>query len=472
MFALYKMAHDMLHNNQCLGLPSLMVLALVGEGVASFGQTRHNLSEKENPVVKTLSSCVVKSLVYVALVSTLSFSVLADGYRNPPESASALGKIGGKIAHIDDASAVTINPANLTDLKKPEVMASLTLGYAVREIDSPYGFSDETEDPWAYLPSIFAAWPVADGEYVAGFALTVPYGRFTDWESDVFFAGVSPYYAEQSVINLAPTIAKKLTDKVSIGVGLNIYQSDVMFKQLYPWSSLTMNQADPNGTARFEGDGWGVGANAAITWKVNDKHTLAVVYRSPFSIEYDGDFDINNVPAAAAAMGVTPSSRFETEIDYPTCVSAGYGIQLTDTVRVEFDVEWIEHSRNEELPIDIGMNTALLPSSVIPQGWDDNWTYGVGIDWQFAAEWVARAGYIYLETPTPSETTLPVAAEEDQSVVSIGLGYDSENGHSLDIAFAAGLFDGRKVNDNVNPAVNGDYDFESYLVSLGYGYSF
>ena len=423
-------------------------------------------------MVRILSSRVRKSLALLVLISTLSFSVLADGYRNPPESASALGKIGGKIAHIDDASAVTINPANLTDLEQPEVMVSLTMGYAVREIDSPYGFSDESESPWAFLPSVFAAWPFAEGEYVAGLALTVPYGRFTDWEDDVYFAQASPYYAEQSVINISPTLAKKITDSISVGLGVNIYQSDLMFKQLYPWSSLTMNPADPAGKAKFDGDGWGVGGSAAITWKVNEKNTLALTYRSPFSIDYDGDFDVSNVPGAAAAMGVTPSSSFETEIDYPTVVAAGYGIQVTDTVRVEFDIEWIEHSRNESLPIDIGMNTAILPSSVIPQDWDDNWTYGVGVDWQFAQEWVARAGYMFLETPTPTETTLPVASEEDQSVVSVGLGYDCETGHSLDIAFAAGIFDGRTVSDNVNPAVNGDYDFESYLVSLAYGYKF
>ncbi len=85
--------------------------------------------------------------------------------------------------------------------------------------------------------------------------------------------------------------------------------------------------------------------------------------------------------------------------------------------------------------------------------------------------WTARAGYIYLDTPTSTSTTLPVAAEDDQSVVSIGLGYDDE-AHSFDIAYAIGIFDTLTVDDNVVPPVNGKYDFSAHLISLAYGYRF
>ncbi|MBL7115920.1 MAG: outer membrane protein transport protein [Kiritimatiellae bacterium] len=409
----------------------------------------------------------------IAIMTAITQLSLADGYRNPPASASALGRIGGKIVHIDDASAASVNPANLTGIDKTEVMASLTFGYASRSYEMPCcGISERTEDPWAYLPAIFAATPLGDeGEYVLGIGLTVPYGRFTDWGSDVVFAAASPYYAEQRVIELNPSIATKLGEKVSIAVGVSIYQSDLKFKQAYPWSMLTMNPADPMGKARFDGDGWGYGANAAITWDIDDNNAVALTYRSPFTIDYEGDFDITQLPPAVAMMGATSSSDFETEIDYPTQIALGYGIKVSKNVHVEFNVEWIEASSNAELPIDIDNNTALLPASVIPQDWDDNWTYGIGANWLFTENWTARAGYMYLETPTSTATTLPVAAEDDQSVVSIGLGYDDET-HSFDIAYAVGIFDTLTVDDNAVPPVNGNYDFSSHLVSVAYGYRF
>ena len=110
--------------------------------------------------------------VTVCLSLTIAHSAVADGFRNPPGSASALGRVGANIAQIDDASAVTINPANIVDFKERSVMASAAFGYAKRDFHSPLGFSEDTEDPWAYLPSLFAVWPLAKGRYVAGVGLT------------------------------------------------------------------------------------------------------------------------------------------------------------------------------------------------------------------------------------------------------------------------------------------------------------
>lgn len=418
-----------------------------------------------------------RSICFVALamfiVAFLSpRKAQGDGFRNPPESASALGRIGGKIVQIDDASAATINPANLTELRGTSVLASVTIGYSRREFDSPVGVSEESEHPWSYLPAAFASWPLSDtGDWVLGMGVTVPYGRFTDWGSDVMFGAFSPYYAEQWVINYNPSVACRVSDRVSIAVGVSVYQSDLMFKQALPWSALTMDAATPSGRAKFEGDGVGYGANAAVTWRIDDRQALALTVRSPFDVEYDGTFEASNVPGALAAMGVTSSSDFETKIKYPTIVALGYGLKLTDTLRAEIDVEWVEHSRNDSMPLDIGNNNVLLSTTRIPQNWDDTVTVGVGLDWAFAENWTARAGFMYLPTPTPTETTIPVASEEDQEVVSLGLGY-RDGPHTVDLAYAVGLFDGRSVNDNVVPAVNGEYDFESQLVAISYGYRF
>lgn len=404
----------------------------------------------------------------VILVLVWSASgLLADGFRNPPESASALGRCGGKLVLVDDASAATVNPANLTDLTSPVSMVSMTGGYAVREYDSPTGIGEETENPWAYLPGLFAAWPLAQDGLAAGLGVTVPFGRSTDWGDDVSFGAFSPYYAEQFVLSVNPTLAMKIGPNVSVAAGVSFYQSSLTFKQVFPWSQLTGDATSLAGDAEFDGDGESYGGNAAVTWRINDRHALALTYRSPFDVEYDGDFTVSNVPETASAMGLTSTTDFETEVKYPTVVQAGYGIKLTDKVRIEFDVEWIEHSRNDYLPIDIGPYSVVLNLTEIPQDWNDNWTYGVGMDWRFAPNWVARTGYIYLETPTTTATTIPVASEESQSVVSVGLGHERGR-HRFDIAYAIGLFDGLTVDDNVVPAVNGDYDFESHLVSMAY----
>ncbi len=418
----------------------------------------------------------VEISMLVLFISLISIgAVFADGFRNPPESASALGRIGGKIVHTEDASAATINPANITKIENPSIMVSLTAGYGTKEFTSAInGSTTDTKDNMAYLPSIYATIPAGD-VYTFGIGITFPFGRHSEWDKSAIFSTSSPYYSELVVANINPSIARKFGDNVSVGIGISLYQSHLQFKQVMPWSILTKNPATPSGTGNFEGDGTSFGVNFGITWEIVENHAVALTYRSPFDVTYKGDFDVTETPAGAGAVGVTSHSDFETEFKFPTIVAIGYGIEVTEKLRVEFDIEWIEASRNKEFIVDIENNNVLVGGapapSTIPQNWDDNWTFGLGADYQCTESLVARAGYIYLDAPSPTSTMIPVASEENQSVISLGLGYTHES-HTIDIAYALGILNGITVDDNANQAVNGEYDHQSHLLSFAYGYQF
>ncbi len=415
----------------------------------------------------------VCSFTLVTVMTGLLFAgtAVADGFRNPPEGMNAIGKIGGKIVYVDDASTVTHNPANLSYLTNNELLVSFTLGYGKREFEPDTGGKAESKDPWAVLPNLFSSWNVND-DLTAGVGLTTPYGRSTTFPKDTVLRYTTPYFTELIAINLNPSLAYKVNENVSVGGGIDLLYSELDLRQIYPWSVATGNPAAPDGTSSFEGDGSGFGINAAITIELTDKQRLVLTYRSSIEVDYEGDSKLTQTPVAAPVPSlVTSQSDFETTIEFPTVLAAGYGIEVTDKLRVEVNVEWVEHSTFDELNIDAGSNTAFLPSSTIPANWDDNWTYGFGADYQLNENLVLRCGYIYLETPVPSETMLPSISEEDQSVVSVGFGYTSGQ-HKIDAAYAYGIFNGRDVNNNINPAFNGAYDFEAHLIGASYGYTF
>ena len=153
------------------------------------------------------SACAVAWFVIGALmvISTIA-QVHAEGFRNPPEGAAALGRGGGKIALTDDATSVSHNPAALTGIAEPQVEAALTVIRAKSEFDSPLGPTEETEDPWKFLPNLYAAWPFADQGVVAGIGITTPFGQSTEWDKDGFFRYSAPYFAELRVVNVNPTL--------------------------------------------------------------------------------------------------------------------------------------------------------------------------------------------------------------------------------------------------------------------------
>jgi long-chain fatty acid transport protein len=281
----------------------------------------------------------------------------------------------------------------------------------------------------------------------------------------------APYFSELRGINLNPTIAMRIRDNLLVGVGLDILYSDISLSQYYPWSAATGDPSAPDGVTRFQGDGVGLGGNAGVTWDVTEEQRLALTYRTSTHVYYGGDFTVSGIPAGVPLPGVTERSDFKTDIAFPAVVAFGYGVELSETVRVEADVEWVQHSVFSSLPLDVGNNQALLPADELQTDWEDGWTFGFGGDWKFAPDWVARAGYMYLESPVTEETLTPSVAEEDQSVVSVGLGYEKD-GRRIDLAYVYGIFDGREVQDNLNPAYNGDYDFEAHLFGVSYGQTY
>src|ERR1017187_8463555 len=60
----------------------------------------------------------------------------AEGFRNPPPGAFDLGRAGGRIAQVDDSSAVAQNPANLVDVARTEFQFAPSVVYIRAEFTS------------------------------------------------------------------------------------------------------------------------------------------------------------------------------------------------------------------------------------------------------------------------------------------------------------------------------------------------
>ena len=399
----------------------------------------------------------------LAAAGILAQTVWADGFRNPPDTAAALGKAGKDTVWVDDASAVFYNPANLVDVPSREVQFSALAGYSHADYSGILG-KTETERPWSVLPAFALAWPltVKEQDLALGLGMHVPYGRQTRWDSRGVFRYAAPVYSQMMVADISPALAWRVSDSVSVGAGLDMYYGSLEFRQLAPFR--------PDSRITADMDGYAVGGNLGITWQVTSNQRLALTYRSPFDLKFDGDMETTGIPRPAVA-----SSDVETTFKFPTIVTLGYGIQITETVRVEADVEWLQGSRYKTMAIDAGANRALLGMMGLgntPQNWDDTWTFGIGPEWRFARDWTLRAGYLYLQSPIPDSTFAPTSLDVDQSMVSVGLGYQSGR-HAVDIAYALGIFDKRTVHSNQNPLYREcTYEFEGHLAALTYTYSF
>jgi long-chain fatty acid transport protein len=425
-----------------------------------------------------LSSPDRKAGLLVASGVLLFFtSSYAEGFRNPPAGAFNLGRAGGRIAQVDDSSAAAQNPANLVDLSGTELQLAPSIVYINAEYNSQSGQSAQSQDSWKILPNAFAGVPLSDGQFALGLAVTMPYGldsRWDDGSSSTFarpfgaWRYQSPFSTELTTVNVSPAVAAKLGDFARVGAGLDVMWSQVKFKQFYPWFLVTGNLADPDGQIRAEGDGVGVGGNFGLTLEISKRQRLAVTLRMPLRVDYSGDFQVDNVPAVLG--GGSLKSDFSTSVKFPTIVAAGYGIELTDTVRVEADVEWLQFSNFKTLPLNTSNPLPGLPNSVT-ENWKDTFTAGIAGDWRFASDWTLRLGYQFYQSPVPDATFSPAIPDADQNVLTLGVAYNHGH-HTLEAAYGADFYHSRHITNNQNPAFNGDYDITVHLFSVSYHYSF
>lgn len=413
----------------------------------------------------------------ICLAVGLALSANAEGFRNPPAGAFNLSRAGGRIAQVDDSSAVAQNPANLVDLTGTDIQFAPSIVYIKADFKSASGETAHTINPWKLLPNFFGGKTFQDGKFALGLGITTPYGLGSEWDqnSSAFAAPggswrySAPYYAQLTAINFNPSVAIKVTEQLRFGAGLDVMWSQLTLKQAYPWALVTSNPSDPDGGIRAQADGVGVGANFGLTWQFTKHQRLALTCRTPVNVDYSGHFTADNVPAALG--GGSMRDEFNTSIKFPTIVAAGYGIELTDKIRLETDVEWLQFSNFKSLPMKSATAQSLGFPTSLAQNWRDTFTVGISGDWKFAPDWVLRAGYQFYQSPVPDSTFSPTIPDADQNVFTLGLGF-RHNRHSLEAAYGLDFYNDRNIQNNQNPAFNGTYEMTVHLFSFSYLYSF
>lgn len=396
----------------------------------------------------------------------LGTSVLAEGFRSATLGAQGLGNSGGRIAFIDDVTSITHNPANLLELPQWEAAFEPTFIHHSAQFERQGdGARASTHNPWKFIPSLFAGGPVGDGTFAFGVGVTAPFGLSVDWQPDGALRYVSPHYVAMDTVNVNPTAAFKLTDTMRLGVGLDVMWSELQLRQFTPWSMLYGNPAFPDGEGRARGDGVGIGANLGWTWEFVPGHRVAVTYRTPMDIRYDGNFTVSNVPGAGEVR-----APFSSRIKFPSIVGLAYGIEVTPKFRMEANLEWLQFSRFDNLSVNVAAPLSDF-SQGVPQRWRNTVTAGLGGQYQVCESWVVRAGYHFFQTPVPEHTYSPSIPDASQHAPTVGVGW-RHGRHRFDLAYCFDFYETRNIRSNLNPAYLGRYEAEAHLLSAGYAFGF
>lgn len=243
-------------------------------------------------------------------------------------------------------------------------------------------------------------------------------------------------YSQIQFWQMAPTLAWRQSDALSLGVSLNIDYQSVGFQE-----RLTADTAGEvmNFNMNRQAGAFGYGLSFGALYKVNDMITVGASYKSKqdFSkLEYQlRAGDIQAFPDGAGGLVTSKDGTYKMDLDYPQQLAGGITVKPNDALKVSFDVKWINWSDTMDKLAVTGDFTGGNKAALDP-GWDDQTVYALGVDYAVNDRWNVRAGYNYSESPVQEEDVfsnliLPAVVE---SHATLGATYKVNN--HWDVAFA------------------------------------
>ena len=296
---------------------------------------------------------------------------------------------------------------------------------------APFGtFSGEIAQD-AVLPASYYSYQFNDKFWLSA-SITTPFGLET--RNPVNWAG-SPWgiHSKISSVDLNPSIAYKVSDTLSVALGLQ-----VLYLRAFQTQGLP-NVAPPGptgiGIATLKAASWGVGATAGVTFKPVAGTELGFGYRSQVKENLSGSFSV----ASGIIGNSTQGAKFGAVT--PDIYTVGIRQRITN----EFDLLAGFEYDAWHLGVLPVINTAtgaqvavpVLGTLVsVPFNYNNGWLASLGGEYKWSQNLTLRAGAAYEKSPIDNinrRTTLP---DSDRVWLSLGAGYKVTDKLTADIGYA------------------------------------
>lgn len=453
------------------------------------------------------------ALVLPLLLLPLSLSlVAAPGHAQTPrlqaQSASAAAMGNAFVAQADDPSALHYNPAGMTQLHGFQTLFGTSLIGGTTQFISPSGTraTGDRNGSLAYPPPghVYLVANLKDlgfaalGNLTAGIGLNNPFGSLTRYPNDGPFRSALTF-TTLPLLDIKPTIAYKLNDQLSFGLGADIYT----FSGLFGEGHLEQKSVWPGGLGisggslvEINGSDTTAGFNVSLLYTPYRNSegkplvNIGMVYRSQATFHLTGTLLANGALVANTAATFVLPQVFSGGI-------AVWPVRTPDREwKLEFDMDYVGWKSNRTLDIHL-TNGTVLP---FPQNWQSGYTAMVGTEYRWLRltslpDWdvALRAGYMNQQTQVPDRTFNPGVPSANTHIPSIGVGLAChEHGSflglircgelgigplkpklfAIDLSYQAAFYEVRTVSSNQNPTVNGRYDTLIHAGSLSLRFNY
>jgi long-chain fatty acid transport protein len=408
--------------------------------------------------------------IFVRAFVTLSFLLLlpdADSAHaaGPVHGAKAAGMGTAFIAVADDPSAISHNPAGITQITGRNVYAGNAAIMPYTSYESPAGVKEETESQVFFSPHLYYTHELAGQDLTLGLGFFSPFGiGGRKWDE----TGQLRYFSTETFIatfTVNPTVAWRISDRISLALGLDYMKAKTKARNKIDQSFL----GAPDGSMELEADGDGWGYNLGLLVKLTDSIKLGLAFRSAVTVDMEGDLTLANLapPVESAFGGAFYQTPVATSSEFPAIFSFGLTYSPGEKWTLAADFELVRWRSFTTAELDVHQEVPpFLVDTAVPLDWQDSRQFKLGLDYRCSQKLSLRSGYAYITAPVPDHTLAPGNPDADVHNLSVGFGYRTGR-WTLDGFYDLGLYESRRVD---NAILAGKYENRVHFLGFSAGY--
>lgn len=298
----------------------------------------------------------------------------------------------------------------------------------------------------------------------AGFGIYNPFGSRLQWADD-WKGQFLIREIDLKTFFIQPTLSYKLNEKLGIGAGFVFATGSFSLRKGVP----IQDSLGAYGEGNLKGNAQGVGFNAGIYFKANEKFSVGIDYRSQVNVKVEGGNAEFDVPGSVAEF--FPKTAFSTQLRLPQVATLGFGYVLNSKVKLALDINYIGWKSYDSLIIDFEQNTDKLKDIHSARMYGNVFIFRIGCQYQLTNKWTVRLGTYYDMTPVKSGYLTPETPDVNKIGITSGASFRVNKKIYIDLSllFIEGM---KRTDTNIETQFSGTYKSRAVVPGFGFGYLF
>lgn len=250
---------------------------------------------------------------------------------------------------------------------------------------------------------------------------------------------------------LEPYIARRLTDKLSLGVGLTFV--DAMLEWHGPFD---INRLPLPVNTDTRAMGFGVGGEIGLFYQPTRRLALGIDYLSPVKCPLDGRTEI--------LSPIHMRQEIESEVIFPSKLTLSAGWMATEKLLLTADFSETGYSHNSPRDVTVTFVDLFGIKKPVPMNQQDNKEFRLGASYRLNEKWTIGAGVSHMDRAFPVYNTDMLTPDATGCAIATRVKYTPNDSFYLTAGLSCGWGkdksrDGTMAAEVWTAAISGGWKF-------------